>query len=94
MRIGAGRQALAEHDSRHWSHLELATAGPWWLDGNPFERRHHPQAPELSLSQRPITNALQIGCPAGTLDENFRRTAAGSRSSLSCREHKLEDANR
>ncbi|MGX9120682.1 SAM-dependent methyltransferase [Mesorhizobium sp. BHbsci] len=80
---------MTEHDCRHWSHLELATAGPWWLDGNPFGREHHGQALDLSLSGECITNALQIGCAAGAFDENFRPHC----HSLSWREQKLEGAN-
>ncbi|KAA3448417.1 hypothetical protein C7I87_22145 [Mesorhizobium sp. SARCC-RB16n] len=78
---------LAEHDSRHWPHVELATDDPWRFDGNPFEGRRHPQALDLSLTQGSVTNALQIGCAAVTFDEVFRPAAITSGCRLSALGH-------
>ncbi|MGX5844552.1 hypothetical protein ACWGTI_27990 [Mesorhizobium sp. ArgA1] len=72
----------------------MATDDSWRLDGKPFERGNHPQALDTSFSQGRSATRSTIGCTTGAFDENFRTTATGSRSSLSCREHKLEGANR
>ncbi|WP_442921205.1 SAM-dependent methyltransferase [Mesorhizobium sp. Cs1299R1N1] len=85
---------LAEHDSRHWPHLELATDDPWRFDGNPFEGRRHPQALDLSLTQGSVTYALQIGCAFGAFDEAFRPAAISSGSSLRWPEQKNQRRER
>ncbi|MGX5832085.1 SAM-dependent methyltransferase [Mesorhizobium sp. 43Arga] len=81
---------MAEDGGRRWLHLELATDDSWRLDGKAFERGNHPEALEPSLSPGSVSNALQIGCGTGAFGENFRPTTAGSRSSPSCGERKLE----
>ncbi|MBA1143108.1 MULTISPECIES: nodulation methyltransferase NodS [Mesorhizobium] len=44
---------------------EMITEDPWRLDGNPFEQRRYDEMLRLSLSEGPISNALEVGCAAG-----------------------------
>ncbi|MCW1414064.1 nodulation S family protein [Rhizobium sp. 1AS11] len=60
-----GGRILTQVNNYQLLHSELAAEDPWRLDGNEFERERHAQMLRLSLSQGPITNALEVGCAAG-----------------------------
>ena len=65
------RRILTQVNNYHLLHRELAAEDPWRLDGNVFEQERHRQMLRLSLSQRPITNALEVGCAAGAFTEKL-----------------------
>ncbi|MCV3211052.1 nodulation S family protein [Mesorhizobium sp. YC-39] len=50
---------------------ELAADDPWRLDGNPFEQERYMQMLQLSFSQGPVMNALEVGCAAGAFTEKL-----------------------
>ncbi|THK33370.1 methyltransferase domain-containing protein [Ensifer sp. MPMI2T] len=52
-------------------HRELSAEDPWRLDGNAFEQARHSQMLRLSLSEGPISNALEVGCAAGAFTEKL-----------------------
>nr|WP_209606302.1 nodulation methyltransferase NodS [Sinorhizobium kostiense] len=66
-----GGRILTQVHNYQLLHHELAAEDPWRLDGNEFERERHAQMLRLSLSQGPITNALEVGCAAGAFTEKL-----------------------
>jgi len=52
-------------------HRELSAEDPWRLDGNAFEQERHSQMLRLSLSEGPISNALEVGCAGGAFTEKL-----------------------
>jgi 2-polyprenyl-3-methyl-5-hydroxy-6-metoxy-1,4-benzoquinol methylase len=50
---------------------ELAGAEPWRLESNPFEQARYAAMLEIIKSARPYSNALEVGCAAGTFTERL-----------------------
>lgn len=68
---GVSEANLTQVNNYHLLHRELAAEDPWRLDANAFEQERHSQMLRLSLSQGPITNALEVGCAAGAFTEKL-----------------------
>ncbi|OKO73153.1 MULTISPECIES: nodulation methyltransferase NodS [unclassified Bradyrhizobium] len=50
---------------------ELAADDPWRLNSNPFEEKRYAQMLRMSQSKEVISNALEVGCAAGSFTERL-----------------------